>query len=332
MNTKLSIVMAIIVICFFPALALYASQSQPPIYNEQQAIEMAKHFLVNSPTFRFDGITNSINVVGVDELEELPILYRVRIEFECSHSGYGDRTGMILLQVITTHEIVIDVENGKVIGALIDYKWDELGGFLVAEGGILQPEDARDLVVAYVLNNYPGFNNIKVPAAWDFEIITGGLLGYQTIVYTGEGWTVKVSHAVVLEPIYTVEVTHEDVDGFQWIGEVDQSKNISGGSQNQQQILSPEEARYIAVDYVLLNYRSLSGVNAPENWETNDLTPQGLVGYSKLEYTADGWNVTVSYPVVWKPTYTVEITFKGATAFTWAGSVSQDGKVDVATP
>lgn len=332
MNLKLSVVLALIVVGFFPALGLYASQSQAPTYSEQQAIEAAKHFLINSPTFGFDGVAGSVMVVGVDQLEKLPILYRVRIEFECAHSGYGDRTGMILLQVITPHEIVIGVEKGEVVSALIDDKWDELSNRLEAENSILQPEEAKDLVVAYILENYPEFKDIKTPEAWSFEIVTGGLLGYQTIVYTGEGWTVKVSHAVVLKPTYTVEVTNEDVEGFQWNGEVDQSGNVVGDSQDHLQILSPEEARDAAVEYVLSYYPALLGVKAPQSWETKDLTPQGLVGSSKLEYTAKGWRVTVSYPVVWKPAYTVEIAFEGATTFNWTGKVGQDSKVEGATP
>jgi hypothetical protein len=145
MNLKLSVVLALIVVGFFPALGLYASQSQAPTYSEQQAIEAAKHFLIISPTFGFDGVAGSIKVVGVDQLEKLPILYRVRIEFQCAHSGYGDRTGMILLQVITPHEIVIGVEKGEVVSALIDDKWDELGNHLEAESSILQRRRRRTL-------------------------------------------------------------------------------------------------------------------------------------------------------------------------------------------
>jgi hypothetical protein len=167
-------------------------------------------------------------VVDVDQLEKLPILYRVKIEFECAHSGYGDRTGMILLQVITPHEIVIGVEKGKVVSALIDDKWDELSNRLEAENNILQPEEAKDLVVAYILENYPEFKDNKTPEAWSFEIVTGGLLGYQTIVYTGEGWTVKVSHAVVLKPAYTVEIAFEGATTFNWTGKVDQDSNVEG--------------------------------------------------------------------------------------------------------
>ena len=230
MNLKLSVVLALIVVGFFPALGLYASQSQAPTYSEQQAIEAAKHFLINSPTFGFDGVAGSVMVVGVDQLEKLPILYRVRIEFECAHSGYGDRTGMILLQVITPHEIVIRVEKGKVVSALIDDKWDELGNRLEAENSILQPEEAKDLVVAYILENYPEFKDNKTPEAWSFEIVTGGLLGYQTIVYTGGGWTVRVSHAVVLKPAYTVEIAFEGATTFNWTGKVDQDSNVEGAT------------------------------------------------------------------------------------------------------
>jgi len=46
------------------------------------------------------------------------------IEEESRHSGYGDRTGLALLQVITPHQAVITVEDGDVTEAIIDGKWD----------------------------------------------------------------------------------------------------------------------------------------------------------------------------------------------------------------
>lgn len=48
------------------------------------------------------------------------------VEFDCAHPGYGDRSDMMLAQVITHHSIMIHVTEGKVTLAVIDDKWDDL--------------------------------------------------------------------------------------------------------------------------------------------------------------------------------------------------------------
>jgi len=61
-------------------------------------------------------------------------------------------------------------------------------------------------------------------------------------------------------------------------------------------------------------------------WNEENMTPAGLVGSTRLRYTAQDWAVTVSYPVVPQPTYDVEVV-DGATGFTWEGKVDADGAV-----
>ena len=39
-------------------------------------------------------------------------------------AGYGDRSGMILAQVITEHEARTTVERSEVVHAMLDSKWD----------------------------------------------------------------------------------------------------------------------------------------------------------------------------------------------------------------
>ena len=92
-------------------------------------------------------------------------------------------------------------------------------------------------------------------------------------------------------------------------------------------ILTPERAVELAVEYAILNFRELDGVSAPESWEVEDLTPQGLVGASKAKFTGDEWTVEASWAVVWKPVYTVEINHGGEDGFHWKGTVDQDGNV-----
>ena len=94
-------------------------------YTEDGAVDIAKGFLLSCPTFRFDGIPNSMKVINVTTLRS-PWTWAVQLSFSCAHSGYGNRVGQILLQVITPHVMRVVVQEGKVTSAVIDETWDEL--------------------------------------------------------------------------------------------------------------------------------------------------------------------------------------------------------------
>lgn len=92
----------------------------------KRAIEIAKNFTVQAPTFKYDGILDTLNVTDSKILESFPVQYVITLTFDSTHAGYGNREGQILAQVITPHIAVVKVENGNVISAIIDNKWDEL--------------------------------------------------------------------------------------------------------------------------------------------------------------------------------------------------------------
>lgn len=298
----------------------------------EEAESIALSFLRNSPTFKFDGIEASISVSEVFIMESYPVQYAFIVAFECIHSGYGDRAGQILAQVITPHEIRIVVSAGEVQSAIIDEEWDELIQRNVVTQKVLAPEYVRDLAIQYILENYPQLVELAAPEEWEFTDLTPeGLLGASTYRYTGLSWSVTVYFMVVLEPIYTVSVEYSGDPEFTWGGEVNQSSMVTETSTSLAPattgILSPEEARGLAVEYILANYPEMEGLKAPAVWETENLTPEGLLGHSTLQYTSGEWTVKIGYAVVWKPTYQVEITIDGEPSFTWAGTVAQDGTV-----
>jgi len=85
----------------------------------------------------------------------------------------------------------------------------------------------------------------------------------------------------------------------------------------------PEFARDTAIDYILQTHQEIGTLPVPSSWETQNLTP-GLLGASNLQYTNGGWTVTVSYPVVLEPTYTVDVDYTSEVSFQWSGTVSQN--------
>jgi len=94
--------------------------------DEKKAIQIAKDFILNAPTFKFDGIPDSVNTGQVTVLESDPVQYLVEIKFESANAGYGDRTNQGVNTVITPHIAIVKVVNNNIIQAVIDGQWDEI--------------------------------------------------------------------------------------------------------------------------------------------------------------------------------------------------------------
>ena len=88
--------------------------------------KVAEGFARNSPTFVFDGIEDTLRLA--DTLRpRCPYCWVFVFEFDSRHAGYGDRTGQMLAQVITSHEVSIAVEQLEITSAVMDNKWDMIG-------------------------------------------------------------------------------------------------------------------------------------------------------------------------------------------------------------
>lgn len=195
----------------------------------ERAVDLAREFLIQAPTFKFDGIPETVNIKETRSLESFPVQYIVVIEFDSRHAGYGDRTDQILDQVITNHLAEIKVVSDNVIQAVIDDEWDELKqDEVVSIDGepnlkISTPEGGRDTALEYVFAAHEELTGIEVPTDWGLVDLTPeGLVGYSKVQFIAHEWTVTISWMVVRLPIYNVEIGYSGDGGFNWIGEVDQ--------------------------------------------------------------------------------------------------------------
>ena len=288
----------------------------------EDAEEIALEFLRNGATFKYDGIEESIEVEEIRILESFPVQYIVIISFDSAHAGYGDRTGQVLAQVVTPHSAWIKVVNGEIVSAVLDNTWDELNQE-PRQSELVPIEQARDLVIQYILEKYD--LTVPVPEEWAFAILTPeGLVGASTQQFVGGGWEMNISFPAVITPIYAVSVIYTGEANFTWKGAVDQLCNVMEISTSlRPEILMPEDARDIAVEYVINNVEAMKGVEIPSRWIAEETTPSGLVGFSSRRYMCEGWTVNVSNPVVWKPTYQVEIEYTGEFTYSWEGTVDQ---------
>jgi hypothetical protein len=99
------------------------SQNTQPSLNAAQKI--ALDFIKGGPTYAFDGVEGTLTLTNTQTLQT-PNTWQFTYEFDCSHAGYGDRSGQSPAEALTHHVAVITVENGSVTSAILDGAWNEL--------------------------------------------------------------------------------------------------------------------------------------------------------------------------------------------------------------
>ncbi|WP_455367929.1 hypothetical protein [[Eubacterium] cellulosolvens] len=126
-NVKFLLLILVITISSLTVFTLYADML--PSTDEKEAFQIARDFVRNDPTFRFDGIEETLK--HIETLQRCPYCHLRNIEtytfvftFDSRHPGYGDRTGQVLATVITSHTANMTVYEDEVILAIMDGRWD----------------------------------------------------------------------------------------------------------------------------------------------------------------------------------------------------------------
>lgn len=129
----ISVVIIAIIIVVITSAYLIPTQTIVTIIPEteedkkrNEALGVAQRYVVTTPTFAFDGDINTLETKNVDILKTSPTSYLIQFTFDSANSGYGNREGQNLSQIITTHKIEIVVSEGIVVSAVTDGQWDEL--------------------------------------------------------------------------------------------------------------------------------------------------------------------------------------------------------------
>ena len=218
MNIRKVMTAGLMLCAVLASAAVYTSAYQNQKNNG--VAEQAIKFLLNGPTFSFDGIKESIKIIDVTPIDGEPGQYVVVISFDTAHAGWGDREGTFIAQVITPHVIKITLENGEVVEAIIDDTWDECNQRQIVPDELLLPEQARDKAIQYITSNHPEIES-ESPLNWITETqIPSGLLGASIIRYLSDGWDITVRYPVIQYPDFTVEITHSGANAFTWTGMV----------------------------------------------------------------------------------------------------------------
>ena len=101
-------------------------QDMPRMFTTEAVLDIAQQFIKSSPTFSFDGMEETLSLELVAIRESFPEQFVIEADFDSLHGGYGDRTDVMVIQVITPHTMNLVVINGEITSAILDGKWDEL--------------------------------------------------------------------------------------------------------------------------------------------------------------------------------------------------------------
>jgi hypothetical protein len=88
-----------------------------------------------------------------------------------------------------------------------------------------------------------------------------------------------------------------------------------------------EQVRDAAVTYIKDNHADAAEKLTDLAWTGGRATSEGLVGSETYNYTSGDWTLTLQYPVVPDPIYTIKATYtSGTTSINWQGT-SQSGSI-----
>ncbi|MGD9209402.1 MAG: serpin family protein [Desulfobacteraceae bacterium] len=99
---------------------------------------LAKHFVTNSATFKFDGLWYTLQHTDTTELH-CSNCWKFNFEFDCTHSGYGDRIDKVVTSAITHHKASITLEQFRIVRATLDDQWDMINQRLLGEERSQEP-------------------------------------------------------------------------------------------------------------------------------------------------------------------------------------------------
>ena len=194
------------------------------------------------------------------------------------------------------------------------------------------PIRARDAALAYLCERY-GERAPRLDLVWDESDTTPGapekpLPGANELQYVSGNWTITLSYPVVRPDIveYQIAVVNEPA-GFRWEGKVTASGEVIDALEPVPvQVPDPAMARDAAMTYLGDHYRGLAPMPMPA-WHEQNVTDEGLVGHSTVQYRGKDWLVTVSFPLV-NPAVTVyQVTIANeAHGFEWQGEVDATGQ------
>lgn len=168
-------------------------------------------------------------------------------------------------------------------------------------------EQIRDQTMVYIEANHTETMQVMQNLNWTGGRQETGLLGAETYLYTSGNWSLTIQYPVVVNPTYTITANYSSQTvTVDWSGTY--NGTLTETSQTISVLSAPltqEQVRDITMAYIKANHNETAPYMLSLLWTGGRATPEGILGAETYSYQSSSWIVTIQYPVVPNPTYTV---------------------------
>lgn len=183
----------------------------------------------------------------------------------------------------------------------------------------------RDQAMTYVAANYTQTLPMMSAFHWTGSRDESGMLGAETYTYTGNDWKVTIEYPVVPNPDYNLDIRYNGGDGFSWKGTcIDGVITETSSTLPKDTTVTQEQIRDLTLQYIYAYHNETLLYMHDMSWMGGRMNHGMMVGSETYNYQSTGWNVTMQYPVVPNPMYTInaDYTLTGDTpAMIWQGTL-----------
>jgi hypothetical protein len=177
----------------------------------------------------------------------------------------------------------------------------------------LSPEQIRDQTMLYIEANHTQTIPLMQNLEWSGGRQETGLLGSEKYLYSSGNWELQIQYPVVPNPLYSLTANYTSGNmtvawsGTYQNGILTETSNVITATY--QVALTQEQVRDLTMQYISTNHAETAQYMNSHTWTGGRTTPEGIVGGETYSYQNSGWNVTIHYPVVPNPIYSITVEY-----------------------
>ena len=193
-------------------------------------------------------------------------------------------------------------------------------------------QQIRDETILYISANHTETSPLLNNLSWSGGNLNHGVLATETYLFISGNWEIKISYPVVTNPIYSVCANYTSQEArVIWKGDCQDGilKEVSSDiTLNNSGLMTQPQIRDLAMNYIKIFHNETASYMSSLNWAGGRVTVNGLFGSETYTYLSTGWTVTLKYPVVPNPIYTITVQYvsSGLSLINWQGTL-QDGLI-----
>jgi len=208
-------------------------------------------------------------------------------------------------------------------------------GGIAPYGNAPSVEQIRDETMLFIASKHTETAPLLNAFSWSGGKQDTGVLGSETYLFTTGNWLVEVIYPLVHDPLYVINANYTSSDAA-----VDWAGTYRNGTLSETNCvikittivsLTQGQIRDQTMAFVEIYHNEAVPYMQSLTWTGGRATPEGLMGAETYSYQSSGWNVTMQYPVVPNPVYTITVQYTpltsgGSVLLSWLGTM-QNGTI-----